>query len=673
MTTITLGSNTKVGSFQYYSTSSNRPVVQYIYPKDINGDGVDEIFFAGFETQPNTPNDYTNTSIHIFGWQNGKLQEITNQWLPNNTNQVEGVGDIAFGDFNGDGLIDAYISGNADMEHTINAYALMNKGNSFEKINLGPTKWEHGVAVGDINLDGFSDIVVAGYIHPSIFLLGGANGLTRYSVSDDHPTLFNSWETNGSGVAIADFIGDGGVSIVVVDSAPSNGPNDTRLLSVVKDAQGTPIGFKYIATLPIPRLELPKYNNIANGQYDNSHDVRAEPFDFNQDGLVDVIVFSRAGWNGYEWPTISEIQFLKNLGGGLFEDVTDTVVVGYDSNSGIAYNPIIADFNRDGLLDLYSSEVGWEGPNSSTALLLQKANGTFVETGRKQISSLLDTWGGISNIAKGPDGEYFIVSTSHDAYGPTNNLITSVFSSKITFRENKAPTLSKPVADLNANEGKTISYSIGAAFTDPDKSDVLSYTVTLEDGSSLPEWLSFNASTKKLTGSLPYNADNNLNIKVTATDLDGLSISDSFSINIKNVINIKGTSKADVIKAGAGNDTINGGLGSDTLTGGLGNDTFVFNTKLGPSNIDTITDFTSGDKIALAGSIFSKLKGDKDLSDNFALDSATTDKHFLIYKTDTGQLYYDVDGNATNSSAIEIAIIGIDSNSALKTSDIVII
>jgi len=671
MTTITLGSNTKVGSFQYYSTASNRPVVQYIYPKDINGDGLDEIFFAGFETQPNTPKAYTNTSIHIFGWKNGKLQEITNQWLPNNTNQVEGVGDIAFGDFNGDGLIDAYISGNADMEYTINAYALINKGSSFEKVNLGPTKWEHGVAAGDINLDGFSDIVVAGYINPSIFLLGGTTGLTKYLVSDD--PSFNGYETFGSGVAIADFLGDGGVSIVMVDSATANGPIDTRLISVVKDAQGAVVGFKYLATLPIPRLELPKYNNIANGQYDNSHDVRAEPFDFNQDGLVDVIVFSRAGWNGYEWPTISEIQFLKNLGGGIFEDVTDRVVVGYDHNSGIAYNPIIADFNGDSLLDIYSSEVSWAGPNNSTALLMQKTDGTFVETARKQLSSTLDTWGGMSNIAKGPGGEYFIVSTSHDVYGAPENLITSVFSSKISFIENRAPTLSKPLTDVNATEGKAITYSIGAAFTDPDKSDALTYSLTSENGSPLPEWLSFNASTKKLTGTSPYNADNNFIVKVTATDLDGLSISDSFSINVKNVTNIKGTSKADVIKAGAGNDTINGGLGNDTLTGGPGNDTFVFNTKLGATNIDTITDFTSGDKIALAGSIFSKLEGDKDLSDNFALDLATTDKEFLIYNTATGKLYYDADGSGTKSKPIEVAIIGIDSHADLKAIDILII
>ena len=653
MTTITLGSNTKVGSFQYYSVINNKVTVQYIYPQDINGDGVDEIFFAGFETQPNTPNAYTNVSVHIFGWQNGKLQDITNQWLPNNTNKVEGVGDIAFGDFNGDGLIDAFLSAYTDMEHPVNVYQLINKGNYFERTILGKESWQHAVASADVNNDGYYDVFATGYgTAPSIYL-GSTSGLNQNI----------DINIGGSGVAIADFIGDGSLSVVVVDYTSTNKPDDTWLLSFVNDASGLNPNLRYVATLPMPRLELPKYNNLANGNYDNSHDIRAEPFDFTYDGLMDVIVFSRGGWNGKEWVQLSEVQFLKNLGNGIFEDVTEDSLIGYNYNSSSAYNPILKDFNGDGLVDIFGSDSSWEGANNSTFLLMQTAKGIFVETGRNQFSSILDTHGGMSNIARGPMGDFFLISSSQAyEYSPTQNLVTNVFASKITFRENKAPTLSKSLSDVNVTEGKAISYSIGAAFTDPDKSDVLSYSLTLEDGSSLPEWLSFNASTKKLTGTSPYNADNNLIVKVTATDLEGLSISDSFSINVKNVTNIKGTSKADVIKAGAGNDTINGGLGSDTLTGGLGNDTFVFNTKLGATNIDTITDFTSGDKIALAGSIFSKLKGDKDLSDNLYVQSivgiSTQDTNdYLFYDLESGRLYYDADGSGAKA-AVQVAIIG---------------
>ncbi|NBY63008.1 MAG: VCBS repeat-containing protein [Betaproteobacteria bacterium] len=103
-----LGTKTSAGSFTYYRDGSISNPVSYIYAKDINNDGVDEVFFVAFETQPNTQANYSNTSIHIFGWENNVFKEITSTWLPGTSNQVEGVGDLVFGDFNGDGKIDCF-------------------------------------------------------------------------------------------------------------------------------------------------------------------------------------------------------------------------------------------------------------------------------------------------------------------------------------------------------------------------------------------------------------------------------------------------------------------------------------------------------------------------------------------------------------------------------------
>jgi Ca2+-binding RTX toxin-like protein len=59
----------------------------------------------------------------------------------------------------------------------------------------------------------------------------------------------------------------------------------------------------------------------------------------------------------------------------------------------------------------------------------------------------------------------------------------------------------------------------------------------------------------------------------------------------------------DIINGHEGNDLIKGGWGADQLTGGSGSDTFIY-TSIADSNatsgIDTLLDFSSGDKINLA-------------------------------------------------------------------------
>jgi Ca2+-binding RTX toxin-like protein len=255
-----------------------------------------------------------------------------------------------------------------------------------------------------------------------------------------------------------------------------------------------------------------------------------------------------------------------------------------------------------------------------------------------------------------------------DAAGNNNTASNSVTMTVNTVlaNSNNAPTAkTATLAAKKATEGSAFSYTLDSKqFSDADK-DALTISATLQDNSTIPSWLTFNPTTKKLTGTPGYAAadTSSITIKFTADDGRGGTTFSTMVLNISNKATITGTSKADTIISGAGNDTINGGLGSDTLTGGLGNDTFVFNTKLGPANIDTITDFTSGDKISLSGSIFSKLKGDKDLFDNFYVQTivgiSTQDTNdYLFYDFESGRLYYDADGSGTKSKPIEVAIIG---------------
>jgi Ca2+-binding RTX toxin-like protein len=148
---------------------------------------------------------------------------------------------------------------------------------------------------------------------------------------------------------------------------------------------------------------------------------------------------------------------------------------------------------------------------------------------------------------------------------------------------NNAPILAVALADQTAVEDAAFAYVVPAgSFTDIDFGDALIYTATRSDGSSLPAWLTFDNATRSFSGTPTSSAAGLWDVRVTATDLTGASISDDFVLDIANHIvgtgaanSLVGTGLRDVIEGLDGNDTLNGGVGADTLIGGLGNDMYV--------------------------------------------------------------------------------------------------
>jgi Ca2+-binding RTX toxin-like protein len=135
----------------------------------------------------------------------------------------------------------------------------------------------------------------------------------------------------------------------------------------------------------------------------------------------------------------------------------------------------------------------------------------------------------------------------------------------------------------------------------------------------------------------------------------------------------------DILMSGLGDDTLFGGLGNDTLSGGEGSDLFVFDTTLGATNIDTITDFESGtDKIGLSKAIMTALGpvGSNLIDAAFyaaagAVKGLQNDDR-IIYDTSTGALYYDADGSGS-SLAIKFANVELGMGQSLSSSDFEIV
>jgi Ca2+-binding RTX toxin-like protein len=131
---------------------------------------------------------------------------------------------------------------------------------------------------------------------------------------------------------------------------------------------------------------------------------------------------------------------------------------------------------------------------------------------------------------------------------------------------------------------------------------------------------------------------------------------------------LSGLTGNDVLDGGAGADKLNGGRGNDVLTGGAGNDVFRFADTLGSTNVDTISDWVTGDRFELENAIFTKLTTTGVLaSTRFAANanglSMDANDH-VVYNTSTGALSYDADGSGAGAAVQIATLVGIPALSA---------
>ncbi len=138
-----------------------------------------------------------------------------------------------------------------------------------------------------------------------------------------------------------------------------------------------------------------------------------------------------------------------------------------------------------------------------------------------------------------------------------------------------------------------------------------------------------------------------------------------------------GNEAANALDGKEGNDTINGGGGADTLTGGSGLDVFIIDIRGASGSFVTITDFSAADDtISLGGRHMHDTSiGAIALSSDYFVANQTgvavDSNDYVIYNTATGALYIDIDGSGA-TSAVQIALLGVDSHPTISVADFVV-
>ncbi|WP_052055655.1 malectin domain-containing carbohydrate-binding protein [Myxosarcina sp. GI1] len=295
-----------------------------------------------------------------------------------------------------------------------------------------------------------------------------------------------------------------------------------------------------------PTISLADYEtSISEGNIDSTF----VTFDFNlsnptiQDVTIDVFAYSDSADAGIDYlqPSQLIIEAGKSSGTLALEILGDTVAE--------ADEAISLDFTLDSggtFADGNLLETAVVNVLDNDIIYTTDEDVTLTITAAELLGNNTEGWS-IDSIGNSVNGTAIVNNEGNVEFTPaanlsgtasfdyiaTNGAENTTASIEVTVAPvNDAPVLNNSITDQIATENALFSFTIpGDTFIDVDAEDSLTYTATLADGSNLPTWISFDASSHTLSGT-PLNEDSgNISIKVTASDGEA-ETSDTFDISI---------------------------------------------------------------------------------------------------------------------------------------------
>ena len=295
---------------------------------DFNGDGKLDIAVSNLDT--NTVAVFLNSGTGTFG-----SAIVNTVQIPN------GLGPLAVGDFNEDGIPDLVVATISGPQ--ANIVLLGNGDGTFRQQAPIPNSFGffHAMVV-DLDGDGHKDLVLAGNGNISVSM-GRGNG----TFVDTIALPSGSFPGTYLGIAVADFNGDGKLDIAAADRGSSFPPSPAgTLVFYAGKGDGT---FQNPASVPLPP-SLP--SSLASG-------------DFNNDGKQDLLI---------GFPNEAHLGF--GNGDGTFQLSLQSLTFVYSASlfsldSAVAVQS--ADLNGDGKVDAITAD-------SNLGILQIALNGSLGKT-----------------------------------------------------------------------------------------------------------------------------------------------------------------------------------------------------------------------------------------------------------------------------------------------------
>ena len=263
-------------------------------------------------------------------------------------------GGVGFGDFNKDGLQDLYLTGNL-----VSNKLYLNKGNlEFQDITetsgvSGDGKWCRGIAVADINNDGWPDIYVSATILNNaprreniLYINQGIDkdGIPHFTDMAKEYGLNDTTHTTQA--AFFDYDNDGDLDVYILVNEISKGVYPNKFGPIHKDGSSPGTGRLYRNDWN-DSLKHPVFTDVSkeSGILLEGYGHGVTITDINMDGWKDIYIT-----NDY---LSNNILFINNKNGTF----TDKLSIYFKHTAANSMGNDVADINNDGLMDIVELDM----------------------------------------------------------------------------------------------------------------------------------------------------------------------------------------------------------------------------------------------------------------------------------------------------------------------------